>query len=149
MCRSHWAYTEFWPLVNSRSHQSDIVNPRFIEEYSSLLVLIAYRSSSRDSICIVDKMMLLHYLLAQGRLSHAKSIFSEIDSKEAEGNCKMAYDYLDCYFAVFDGSKELLANEMIKCLAWKAKPYVMQCTRNSFTLFSCVWCWQMVSLSCQ
>jgi hypothetical protein len=94
---------DMMPMVNPRSNGNTAdASQNYKDAYVALLTRLAFTSSSRKSIGVIDQMNLAYFLASLGRLSTAKMVFSEIDKKAAREASRLSYDYLACYLAFFE-----------------------------------------------
>jgi len=94
--------TEFWPLLNPRSHQVAISSTEFNEYYADFLYMLAFKTGGADQITITDKLCLLNYLLRRKKTEKARALFDSIDAAEAKAACPEVYDYFVVYLSGFD-----------------------------------------------
>eukprot|EP01083_Nonionella_stella_P280997 956133_1 len=124
--RFDWSLTEFNPLISNRCECDGTIQPlsdKFLDEYGKFLLLVAFRSFSRESIRVIDKLIFVEYLIYQERISEAKRIFSAIGDKEGKSVSGLFYEYLECYLLIYDGAdSNTLQSILMKCMSWKAKP---------------------------
>ncbi len=96
--RGWYEHVEFSPLINARAHQTGasrkILNSELLQQYSSLLGILAAQASLSDD----DRMAIVYYLLVQDRVSEAIEWFGQIDASRVAG--KLQYDYAAAWLAI-------------------------------------------------
>ena len=122
--RFDWMLTEFSPLISSRTQCDGVIqelSDKFLDEYGKFLLLVAFRSFSKESINIIDKLIFVQYLIYQERIYEAKKLFNSIPEKDAKDISSLYYEYLQSFLSIYDGIDNLQSITM-KCMSWKAKP---------------------------
>ncbi|XZE53298.1 hypothetical protein SH139x_005033 [Planctomycetaceae bacterium SH139] len=102
--RGLYEHLEFAPLVSSRIHslrpEPEILNDRFLQQYRSLMQIVAYQLRPSDE----QTLALCHYLLLQNRIEEAISRFATIEREQIE--MAVQYDYMAAYLALHQGNVE-------------------------------------------
>ncbi|KAF9965228.1 hypothetical protein BGZ70_005201 [Mortierella alpina] len=109
-------YLEYFPLINARAHKATrhatILNDRFKAQYDKFLSLLSQKPQHDPA----DLLVLVVYLLAQGRISEAKDYFLKLRTLLQESNVsvegqdyqlenrlgfqQIQYDYLRAYLSL-------------------------------------------------
>ncbi|MEM9942270.1 MAG: hypothetical protein AAF939_11950, partial [Planctomycetota bacterium] len=115
--RGWFEHKEYWPLVNSRSHQlgpsRKILNASFYSQYNRLLNTLAYQRDFDDE----QRLVITYYLLLQDRVDAALKQFQTINRSKVE--CQMQYDYCDAYLDLY---REQPESALAKVTVWADYP---------------------------
>ena len=97
--RNWYFHSEFWPLVNSRSHRvgpkHSILNPEFHQQYHRLMDVLSNRTALTDD----DHLVVTYYMLLQDRIDEAFEHFGKVNASNLE--CDMQYDYCRAYLDLY------------------------------------------------
>ena len=100
-----YEHREYWPLVNSRTHQlgrdRQILNPSFYQQYSRLLDILA----RKRSLSAQDHLSLAYYLFLQDRIDEAFIQFDVVKPEDV-GN-SIQWDYFAAYAAIYRQQPEV------------------------------------------
>ncbi len=117
--RSWYFHSEYWPLVNSRSHRvgpkRTILNPEFHRQYHRLMDVLSNRRELTDD----DHLVVTYYMLLQDRIDEAFAHFGRVDLANIE--CNMQYAYCNAYLDMYREQPEAAA---AKAQLWTDYPVV-------------------------
>ncbi|WP_395736053.1 autotransporter-associated beta strand repeat-containing protein [Prosthecobacter sp.] len=99
--RRSYEQLEYSPLVNQRAHRVGgewkIANPAVLNQYSSLLNILAYK----PQLDAMDNLSVAYFLFLQDRVEEALTRFKGIDVGRLP--TKIQHDYFQCYAAFYEG----------------------------------------------
>lgn len=99
IARGDYQHLEYRPLINARTHQlgknRQILNDRLHGQYHRLLNILAHKNTISDT----DRLALVYYLAAQGRVAEALEHFGRVSADNVE--MKIQYDYMSAYLDFF------------------------------------------------
>jgi hypothetical protein len=102
--RAIYEHLEYAPLVPARIHslrpEPEIMNNRLLDQYRSLMRLIAYQP---ETVAEQD-LALTYYMLLQNRIEEAIERFNSVDRTKI--SMQLQYDYLEAYLALHQGNYE-------------------------------------------
>lgn len=103
-----YQHTEFWSALDAangttkeRACSGTVENEGFKSQYRGFLTRSLFRSFSRTSMPIDDKLAGTYYYLVQDRVKEAIDLFKQIPDEAGQAMCPLSYDYMKCYLAFY------------------------------------------------
>jgi hypothetical protein len=130
--RKRFEQLEYSPLVNQRSHrlgaQHRIANNVMLEQYRSLLEILAYK----QSLDAMDAMSVTGFLFSQDRVEEALARLQTVNAEALP--TRVQYDYFRCYSAFYTektAEARAIANQYVNFPSPAGGTSSRTCSRSS------------------